>query len=177
MFDGLADHVTHVYRLALRLTRNVHRAEDLTQETFLKAWRRHSQLKEIKAVRAWLFKIAVNLMRDDMRRGQSHDAELLTIDNEPIDPQATPDRIAQAHDHLTRALAILDSLPQRQRMVLYLVAIEEFALNEVCEILDLTMTAAKANLSLARKRMREEWQKQFPNTDDFFDFDIAPEAH
>src|SRR5437762_12136646 len=105
MDGGLADHVPHVYRLALRLTQDVHRAEDLTQETFLRAWRQCRQLKEIKAVRSWLFRIAVNLMNDQFRRRESSvRINVLTEDVSCSKP--TPELAAESNDELAYALKL-----------------------------------------------------------------------
>lgn len=71
MDDGLAQHLPHVYRLALRLTRNVHRTEDLTQETFLRACQRIEQLKHRTVIQTWLFRIAINLMNDQFHATSS----------------------------------------------------------------------------------------------------------
>jgi RNA polymerase sigma-70 factor (ECF subfamily) len=160
MDGGLADHVPHVYRLALRLTQNVHRAEDLTQETFLRAWQRCNQLKDQKAIRSWLFRIAVNLMNDEYRKQEaSHRQSQDTID-ELTSPRPAPDAAAETSEELALTLKLLNDLPTRQRVVLHLVTVEDFSLAEVCEVLEISMNTAKVNLSLARKRMREEWDKR-----------------
>lgn len=160
MDGGLADHVPHVYRLALRLTRDIHRAEDLTQETFLRAWQRCQQLKNKQAVRTWLFRIAVNLMNDEFRRTNSSSSRTSALTDELNCSRPTPDHAAESNDELDYALKLLDTLPTRQRVVLFLATVEELSLSEICEILGITMTTAKANLSLARKRMRNEFAKR-----------------
>ena len=71
-------------------------------------------------------------------------------------PQPTPDKAAEVNDELASALNLLDSLPTQQRLVLFLVTLEDLSLADVCEVLEITMTNAKANLSLARKRLRDE---------------------
>lgn len=162
MRDGLADHVTDVYRLAMRMTRDVHRAEDLTQETFLRACQRGTQLKDSKAAKAWLFQIAVNLMNDAFRGKAGSDSRLsvLSEEVEPVDPDTTPDSKIETIEELEFALELLDQLPERQRVVLYLIAVEDFSLSEVCEILKISSNTAKANLSITRKRMRTELEKR-----------------
>src|SRR6185295_11100284 len=115
----------HVYRLALRLTGDPHRAEDLTQETFLRAWQRCQQLKDNRAARVWLFRIAVNLLRDEYRRPESSLMRGALPPDELKSPGPAPDRAAESRDNLAEALRLLDSLPDRQRTVLYLTAVEE----------------------------------------------------
>ncbi|HUG89509.1 MAG TPA: sigma-70 family RNA polymerase sigma factor [Planctomycetaceae bacterium] len=153
--DELEALVPRVYRFARRLTGNVHRAEDLTQETFLRAWRRRGQLRDPRRTLVWLFRIAANLWRDELRRRGvlTEDAELTA---EPVDGRMlAPETIADEHEQVERALAALATLPPRQQSVLHLVAVERLSLSEVSEILGITRNAARVNLCLARKRMRE----------------------
>jgi RNA polymerase sigma-70 factor, ECF subfamily len=153
--EGLAEHVPHVYRLALRLTGDRHRAEDLTQETFLRAWKRRQQLADIRATRVWLFRIAANLWKDELRRMRLPSGKMSALPDDAKSGEPAPDRAAETKEGLAHALEMLDDLPVRQRTVLYLTAVEELSLNEVGEILGIDKNAAKVNLSLARKRMRE----------------------
>src|SRR5205823_7678639 len=55
--DILEEWVPRVYRFALRLSNDLHTAEDLTQETFLRAWRDRERLRDERAARAWLFRM------------------------------------------------------------------------------------------------------------------------
>jgi RNA polymerase sigma-70 factor, ECF subfamily len=157
--EGLAEFVPHVYRLALRLTGDRHRAEDLTQETFLRAWKRRDQLKEGRALRVWLFKIAANLWTDELRRSRSPVAPTSLPEVETACEAATPDRLAEVKESLAQALRLLDSLPVRQRTVLYLTAVEELSLSEVADVLEIDKNTAKVHLSLARTRMRAQADK------------------
>ncbi len=163
MTDGLTQHVPHVYRLSLRLTSDPHRAEDLTQETFLRAWQSRQTLKSEKATRVWLFRITVNLWNDELRRkNRTHTSSTLQTDEADCSA-ATPDQHIEQKDDLVQALQLLDELPPQQRTVLYLAAVEELSLDEICKVLEIDKNTAKVNLSLARKRMREELAKRMPN--------------
>ena len=74
MRGHLEEHVNRLYHFCLRLARDHHVAEDLTQESLLRAWRRRSGLRDPNATKVWLFKIATNLWRDRLRRSR-HQAE------------------------------------------------------------------------------------------------------
>lgn len=147
--------VPQVYRFALRLTQDSHTAEDLTQETFLRAWTGRQHLREPRSLRVWLFRIAANLWQDQLRRRKSPIAQAAPLDHEPLGTTHAPDRALIHQEDLRRALAALDELPARQREVLYLSACEELRPLEIAEILGSTVEAVKANLSLARKKLRE----------------------
>ncbi len=152
----LEEHVPRVYRFALRLTGDCHQAEDLTQDVFLRAWRNRGRLRDRGAVRVWLFRIAVNLWRDDVRRQRRRP---LPGGPSVVEQQGTtlpPDRELIVQEDLERALEAMDGLPARQRDVLYLHVCEELSLAEIAGILDISSDAVKASLSVARKKMRRQ---------------------
>jgi RNA polymerase sigma-70 factor (ECF subfamily) len=157
--EGLTEYVPHVYRFALRLTQDRHSAEDLTQETFLRAWKGRHQLKNDRAARVWLFRIAANLWKDELRRTDQLAAATLD-ESEIASTLSSPERELENREDLMRALKLLVSLPPRQQTVLYLTAVEELSLAEVSEILQITTNDAKVHLSLARKRVRELFAKR-----------------
>lgn len=166
MQDLLPEFVPRVYRFALRLTRNPHAAEDLTQETFLRAWRQHGLLRHPQAVRVWLFRIAANLWRDQVRRGTLLVGRAGTLPEHLASRSQTPDRQLDDREDLRRALQAMEALPERQREVLYLSACEGLTATEVAEVLDISTNAVKANLCLARKKLRQElkdlYEDRFP---------------
>jgi RNA polymerase sigma-70 factor (ECF subfamily) len=157
----LEEYVPRVYRFAVRLTNDVHTAEDLTQETFLRAWRNLDRLREPEAVRVWLFRITANLWRDQLRRGRSPIARAGPLSDEYVGRALTPETTAGAQEQADRAMDALAMLPDRQREVLYLNACEGLAAAHIAEVLGISTEAAKASLSLARKRMREELRDVF----------------
>jgi RNA polymerase sigma-70 factor (ECF subfamily) len=147
--------VPRLYRFALRLTHDVHAAEELTQETLLRAWSRRRQLRDPTAARVWLFRIAANLWRDQRRRARLPVARAEPLREDCPSPIRPPEQGVADQEELRRALAALDDLPDRQREVLYLNACEGLSLREVAEALGISPDAAKASLSLARKKLRE----------------------
>jgi RNA polymerase sigma-70 factor, ECF subfamily len=157
--EGLAEHVPHVYRLALRLTGDRHRAEDLTQETFLRAWKRREQLEDSRAERVWLFRIAANIWKDELRQRRARSETFSPLPSDAVGAEPTPDQSAETRESLERTLEMLNGLPVRQRTVLYLVAVEGLSPGEVGNVLGINTNSVKVNLSLARKRMREQMGK------------------
>jgi RNA polymerase sigma-70 factor (ECF subfamily) len=152
----LEEYVPRVYRLALRLTGDAHAAEDLTQETLLRAWRQLDRLRASGSARVWLFRIAANLWRDQLRRGRSPVARAGKLADDLAGRCVPPDRTAADHEAVGRALEVMETLPPRQRQVLYLNACEGLSAAEAAEVLGISSSAAKASLSLARKRLRHE---------------------
>jgi RNA polymerase sigma-70 factor (ECF subfamily) len=150
-FDAIEEHVGSVYRYALRLTRRTDLAEDLTQETMLRGWRSWRKLREHRAARVWLLRIATNLWTDQLRRGKF---QVVALETEPPCPRPSPLAASDERENVRLALAAMDELPPRQRHVLYLIACEEMTQSEVATIIGISESAVKANLSLARKEMR-----------------------
>jgi RNA polymerase sigma-70 factor, ECF subfamily len=151
----LEDWVPRVYRFALRLTGDPGAAEELTQETFLRAWRSRSRLRDARAARVWLFRIAANVWRDQLRRGRSPVAQARLLDDVEPARAPPPERLAAGREELSRALDAMAALPARQREVLHLSACEGLSTAEVAEVLGISAAATKASLSLARKKLRE----------------------
>ncbi len=160
-FENLEAHAGTVYRYALRLTGRPDAAEDLTQETLLRGWKRRHALREERAARLWLLKITHNLWSDGLRRQK---LRLQTIDAEPTCRRKLPAATADDREAVALALAAMDELPPRQRQVLYLVTCEELSNAEVAEVLDIPLGAVKSNLSLARKEMRRRMKDVYEAT-------------
>ncbi len=144
-----------LFRFALRLTGDPHAAEDLAQETMLRAWRRRHALRDPLAIRVWLFRIAANIWRDQQRRGRSPVARAGPMFESALIHSARTEQVVAGREELQLALEALADLPARQREVLYLSACEGLKTAEIAEILGATPEAVKASLSIARKRMRE----------------------
>ena len=166
MKNLLQEYVPRVYRFALRLTRDPHAAEDLTQETFLRAWKQQRLLRRPEAIHVWLFRITANLWRDQLRRGKLRVAQAGSLPKDFASDVRTAEQNVGDQDDIRRALEAMEALPERQREVLYLCACEGLSAAEVSVVLAISMDAVKANLCLARKRLRRElkdiYEDRFP---------------
>ena len=159
-FDLLYDrHAPGVYRLLFRLAGEKTRAEDLTQETFLAAFRSLASWQQRGTFRAWLFGIAVRQFRHSQSRHPSENACLL----EDTIPDAMPDSdpldyvtSRQAQDLIERAI---QELPPIYREVFVLLRVEGWKQSEAAQILDLPIGTVQSRLwrgvCLLRGRLRE----------------------
>jgi RNA polymerase sigma-70 factor (ECF subfamily) len=159
----LEEYVPRVYRFALRLTHDCHAAEDLAQETFLRALRTGSVPHSPQAIRVWLFRIAVNLWRDQLRRGKLRVGRAEGLMEDPPSHSREPVQEVSDKEELRQALEALETLPDRQREVLYMSACEGLSAAEISEILGVRPDAVKSNLCLARKKMRQMLHDLFQN--------------
>jgi RNA polymerase sigma-70 factor, ECF subfamily len=153
--NRLEEWLPRVYRFALRLCQDAHTAEDLTQDTMLRAWKNGPGLRDPHVIRVWLFRITANLWNDRLRRLRSPIAQAGSMNGELHAHQPPPDYGLIVQEELSRTLNALNCLPDRQREVLYLNACEEMSSAEIAEVLGISRESVKANLSMARKRMRE----------------------
>jgi RNA polymerase sigma-70 factor, ECF subfamily len=153
------EYLPHVYGFALRLTGSRQEAEDLTQDTFLQAWRCRRHLRDADAVRVWLFKIAKNLWNDRLRRKGRRPTPIGPLQEDYRSAAVAADRELIVREDVRRVLEAMDSLPARQREVLHLHACEGFSLGEIAAVLGISSDAAKANLCEARKRLRRRFRE------------------
>lgn len=134
-------------------------ADDLVQDTLEKAWSRVSQWRAGSDLRAWLFSIMHNLRVDQLRRPGLSTSPM---DDEYVDP---PTRATQTDrlevQNLESALA---RLPEEQREVLLLVALEEMSYQEVASTLGIPIGTVMSRLSRGRERLRLILDGQQPST-------------
>ncbi len=138
-----------VFHMAYRLTRNRADAEDITQEVFLKALRSISSLKKAASVKAWLFKIAVNLSIDRWRK-------VRVLPEMPLPSFETHGPAASLeHKELQERLeqAIME-LHDKQRATLVLRIFHQLSFREIAEVMGSPIGTVKANYHHAIVRLR-----------------------
>lgn len=170
-FSRLVDtYSPNIYRLALKMLDQPQDAEDVLQETFLKAYRGLKNFDGRARLSTWLFRIATNEALMLLRK---HKPDFVSID-EPVeseDGEQEPVQIVdwcclpegemiskEARQHLTEAAK---RLPHSLRVVFLLRDIEDMSTQETAEVLGMTQTAVKTRLSRARMRLREDLSGYF----------------
>lgn len=150
------DHATSIYSLAIRLTGNRADAEDLVQETFLKAWRGIGDFEGRSRPRTWLVRILLNTARDRARR-----APAARLADEPAAAGIgdTGDRVAR-RETLGRVLDAVSDLPPRQREVLLLRARGGLSYREIAEVLGIGEGAVKTHLVTARRKLLRRFGRE-----------------
>ena len=154
-----------LYASALRLTRNERNAEDLVQDTVMRAWRFFDKFEQGTNFRAWIFKILTNTFINNYRKNQRNPYQG-TID-ELEDWQlggaesttATSSRSAEAEaiDHLPASVVkdALQSIPEDFRLAVYLADVEGFAYQEIADIMKTPIGTVMSRLHRGRRMLRD----------------------
>ncbi|MCA9322623.1 MAG: sigma-70 family RNA polymerase sigma factor [Planctomycetes bacterium] len=163
LFDELIERHGREIRLFLqRLCGNHHDAEELTQDVFVKAFRRLDGLRESAAARRWLYTIAVNHFNDwikPLRRTALRPLGDMIEEDARFASTERPSAQAMA-DEFSRSLGgwIL-ALPDRQRTVLLLHSTKGFDYLQIGEALGITVDAVKMSLFHAREKLRKKAER------------------
>jgi RNA polymerase sigma-70 factor (ECF subfamily) len=154
-----------IYRLALRLTGNQQDAEDVLQETFLKAYEHLPDFRQDSRFYTWLVRIAVNegLMRlRKLRSDKSEPLEDMVSDDGQLTPREfrdwkpNPEETMQQKEMEDLLLKAARTLSPSLRTVFLLRDVDDLSTEETANILNLTAGAVKARLFRARLQLREE---------------------
>ena len=151
-----------LYRAALRLTRVPADAEDLVQDTYLKAFRAADRFEPGTNLRAWLFTIlhntARNRARDRARDTVSVDSEIVdrAPDFAPATGRAeTPETLLLRETLAPELQAAIDALPEAFRQAVWLRDVEEFSYAEIAEMLSIPLGTVMSRISRGRRALYE----------------------
>ncbi len=168
--DLVNRHYRRIYRLAKRITQDDHDAEDVLQETFLKAYEHLASFQGHSKFSTWISRIAMNEALMKLRKRRSHPTVSL---DEPIDT---------VEDIGKREVAVWDGNPEQQysrsemqrileealeslrpgcRTVFVLCDVEEFSVEETAQTLGISIPATKSRLFRARMALREKLTRRF----------------
>lgn len=159
-------HLDSLYGTALRLTRKAADAEDLVQETFLKAFRAASSFERGTNLKAWLYTILHNTWRNT-RRDRFRDP--VEVDSEVVEGMAvTAGSQVSPEQLLTRTTldadlqAALDSLSENFRLAVWLRDVEELTYAEIAKALDVPIGTVMSRISRGRRALYERLTSQGP---------------
>ena len=161
---AVAEHVNALYRGALRMTRNREEAEDLVQETFLRAHRFRHQFQPGTNFKAWLFKIQTNLFRSRYRKQWNAPQSLDDTEEFYLYQHLGPDQ-PESEDPADRVLdrigveevrKAIEDLPPAYRAAVLLTDVEGFSYKETAEILSVPIGTVMSRLHRGRQRLQKE---------------------
>jgi RNA polymerase sigma-70 factor (ECF subfamily) len=171
--DEVLQHLEPLYGTALRLTRNQADAEDLVQDTVVKALRFENRFERGTNLRAWLYTILHNTwrnrVRDAARQAVDVDSpkieELAAQQDGPVEPE-TPERVLLREALGQEVQAALDGLPTAFRQAVWLRDVEEFSYAEIAKMLDIPIGTVMSRISRGRRLLFEELTKREKKSSD-----------
>jgi RNA polymerase sigma-70 factor (ECF subfamily) len=181
-----------------RMTGSFDEAEDLVQETFLRAWRKRDSFEEGPGFRAWLYRIATNACLDALRSSRRRPSTVQSFAEVPwlqpypdrlldeLAPSDTqPDAVVVARETIELTyLAVIQLLPPRQRAVLILRDVLDWSAAEAAAMLEMSVAAANSALQRARATLRRrlpgrpsEWSGSEPSQEERLLLEAFIDAH
>ncbi|MFQ5967179.1 MAG: sigma-70 family RNA polymerase sigma factor [Acidimicrobiia bacterium] len=161
------EYAPQLYSAALRMTRNPADAEDILQETFLKAYRAYDTFEEGTNLRAWLFRILTNTYINRYRKQIRRPSEVDLGDIEDlylyrrVGSAAVSDSLRSAEEEVLDTFVesevkdAVESLPEHFRLPVLLADVEGFSYKEIAEIMDIPIGTVMSRLHRGRKALQK----------------------
>ncbi len=158
---------SRVHGIGLSMLREDAAARDITQETFLSAWRKLHTFRQQASFRAWLFRIATNACLMKLRYHRRRPEVPLTIrgpgfgedgehERPVVDWSPLADELMEDEELGRKIRGAIDDLPDKYRTVIVLADYQHLSMKEIAAALDLTVSNVKTRLHRARLAVREE---------------------
>ncbi|AXC16306.1 RNA polymerase sigma-70 factor, ECF subfamily (plasmid) [Acidisarcina polymorpha] len=153
------EHIDSLYRYAMVLTRNRANAEDLVQETYVRAMEAFSHLQEDSNVKGWLFTILRNLWLNELRK-QRTGPQLVEVDADAhlsdglVGSSQSAQEILESEEDAKRVRAAIDKLPSEFQEILVLREFEELSYREIAAVLSCPAGTVMSRLGRARAKLR-----------------------
>jgi RNA polymerase sigma-70 factor (ECF subfamily) len=159
--EQVLEHMDMLHAVALRLTRNAADAEDLTQNTLVKALRFHEKFKEGTYIKAWLLTILRNTFINEYRKRSRTPMSVELTGAEAAEPTALP---LGEHDRLRNMMELLDdevreaveALPEDFRNAVIMADLEERSYKEIADFMGCPIGTVMSRLYRGRKILREK---------------------
>jgi RNA polymerase sigma-70 factor (ECF subfamily) len=146
------ENVGRVYALCMRMCGDKSRAEELTQEAFIRAWTKLGSFRGASAFSTWLHRVTVNVVLGDRRSTIRREARIRPAGEEPL-PEVVASEMSPGRSlDLERSIA---ALPDGARTVFVLHDVEGYRHQEIADLTGLAVGTSKAQLHRARKLLRK----------------------
>ena len=166
-FEGIVDlFKDKIYRHCYRMVGNGHEAEDLAQETFLRAYRNISKYNNEFKFSTWIFRIATNLCIDRLRKKKPDyylDAEVPGTDGATMYSQLSieeplPEEVVTENERWNELQEEIMKLPEKYRTAIVLKYVEDLSLEEISHIMDIPVPTVKTRIHRGREALKKVFQ-------------------
>ena len=141
-------HAADVYRFAFWLAGDAARADDITSETFVRAWAGKSVIRT-ETLKAYLFTIARNVYLEQQRK----EARQVVLEDVYPDGRPDPEKIAELRQELQMVWSVLQTIPEVDRTAFILRVQQELPYAEIARVLELSLSAVKVKVHRVRKKL------------------------
>lgn len=145
-------HEKFLMKITVRMTRDLDAAEDIVQDSFIKAYKRLHLFEGRSSLRSWLYQIALNTARNKFRKGAR---ETVGTDNMDLAVEGESESRMIALDVKSILQGEIEKLPARQKTALELRIFEDLSFKEIAEIMECPYDTAKANYRHALMKLKE----------------------
>jgi RNA polymerase sigma-70 factor (ECF subfamily) len=143
-----------LFKTCYFITSNNEQAEDLTQETFVKVYKKLKELDDSKLFLGWMYRIAKNCFLDQLKLNEAKiekgSASLVLLEDDKAKPE---------HD-LHDLRVILNEFEEADRLLITLIELEEFSYAEAAQVFESTEDSIRSRIARLRKSLREKWLKK-----------------
>lgn len=140
-----------IHRLAFRFLKDAENVKDVVQSIYLKLWEKRGELDQIKSIEGYAIRMTKNTCLDRIK---------LQKDNVDLSDYNQPTKSEEENIESVQIVKnIINTLPNLQRQVIELRDIDGFSFDEIAEALELPVNNIRVSLSIARKKVREEFIK------------------
>jgi RNA polymerase sigma-70 factor (ECF subfamily) len=146
--DLYESYSAEVYRFALWLAGNISEAEDITSETFIRAWAHHTKIRT-ETLKAYLLTISRNIYLQHQRKKRRQ----VVLEDVHTDPAPGPEKLTESQLQLQNVQKILQALPEVDRAAFVLRVQHDLAYDEISRVLKLSITATKVKVYRVRKKL------------------------
>ncbi|GAA4837173.1 sigma-70 family RNA polymerase sigma factor [Paenibacillus vulneris] len=146
------EHAPYVYGIALMITKSAMLADDITQETFLRAFNKYHLYNPDKPLRPWLYRITINLVRSTLRKQRW----LTFFGQVPVEASGgSVESIVLKNESERELWQLVNRLSPKRREVLILVYYAGLPLHEAAALLDIRLGTCKSRLHAALQQLRQ----------------------
>lgn len=156
--DIYQSYVKDIYYYLLSLCGDKYIAEDIMQETFLRAYLCFEDCS-FDGIKPWLFKVSYNSYIDYIRKNKKYCSQNIEIFNESIEYK-TPEDLAIENDEIRKILHIVSKMPQKQKQSILLCDFNGLSYKEASQIMDVSLASIKISLYRARQHVREKIERK-----------------
>jgi RNA polymerase sigma factor (sigma-70 family) len=146
------NHLGRIYALTLRMLSDPGRAEEITQDVFVRAWEKLGSFQFLSEFGTWLHRLGVNVVLGELRSARRREARVTPVEDLELFEKEIREAMPETKMDLERAIA---SLPEGAREVLILHDIEGYRYREIAEMTEIAEGTVKSQLNRARRLVRE----------------------